>query len=133
MPFKCFAEVIGTIAKRLIRLGQKLLPLRQPCRETLLEVGRIEQGEQGGRQAHRQLRLAIRMLRCPLKGFQQGEITLNQCLEKPVFLQRPWFCRTDVRQMGVQNKGDSAFGQRSAQMVPEFSLLLMMEWIFENC
>lgn len=51
------------------------------------------------------------MLCCPLQGFKQGEITLNQCLEKPVFLQRPWFCRTDVRQMGVQNKGDSAFGQ----------------------
>jgi hypothetical protein len=123
MPFKCFAEVIGTIAKRLIRLGQKLLPLRQPCRETLLEVGRIEQGEQGGRQAHRQLRLAIRTLGCPLKGFQQGEITLNQCLEKPVFLQRPWFCRTDVRQMGVQNKGDSAFGQRSTVLIPKFSLV----------
>ena len=72
------------------------------------------------------------MLDCPLKGFKQGEITLNQCLEKPVFLQRPWFCRTDVRQMGVQNKGDSAFGQRSAQMVPEFSLLLLMEWILRR-
>jgi hypothetical protein len=34
--------------------------------------------------------------------------------------------------MGVQNKGDSAFGQRSALMVPEFSLLLLMEWIFDN-
>ena len=127
MPFKCFAEVIGTIAKRLIRLGQKLLPLRQPCRETLLEVGRIEQGEQGWRQAHRQLRLAIRMLRCPLKGFQQGEITLNQCLEKPVFLQRPWFCRTDVRQIGVQNNGDSAFGQRSTVLIPKFSLVLSLQ------
>jgi hypothetical protein len=93
----------------------------------LLEVGRIEQGEQGGRQAHRQLRLAIRMLRCPLKGFQQGEITLNQCLEKPVFLQRPWFCRTDVRQMGVQNKGDSAFGQRSTVLILKFSLVLLLE------
>ena len=53
MSFKCFAEMIGANAKRLIRLGQKLLPSRQPWRETLLEVGRIEQGEQGGRQAHR--------------------------------------------------------------------------------
>ena len=67
------------------------------------------------------------MLGCPLKRFKQGEITLNQCLEKPVFLQRPWFCRTDVRQMGVQNKGDSAFGQRSTVLIPKFSLVLLLE------
>ena len=127
MPLKCCAEVITCLPKRLICLGQKLLSLLQPCGETLLEIGRIEQREQGGRQAHRQLRLAIGMLGCPLKRFKQGEITLNQCLEKPVFLQRPWFCRTDVRQMGVQNKGDSAFGQRSTVLIPKFSLVLLLE------
>ena len=99
---------------------QQTEPVIQPLRKALLQFSIAEEREQRWRQADGDSGLGLRVLHGLLKNLQKGEVTLDQSLEKPILLERARLSGTDVRQVGVKNQGESAFGHGTTRKVVEF-------------
>ena len=55
--------------------------------------------------------------RCRLQGFKQRQVTLNQCLEKPVLFQGVSFCRPHIGEVGVENQSECPVVQAASQSI----------------
>ena len=87
---------------------EQLQPHGQPGAKALGQPGTAQQGEQGGREPQAQPGPLAWVGRRRLKGVEQGQITLEQGLEVPVFFQGAGLAGMDIGQVGMEHQGQVA-------------------------
>jgi len=85
-----FGQVIRPFTQGWVGQGQQVQTCIEPAREALDQVGVAEERQQGWRQPDGDPRGLCGIASSRLKHLKQWEVALQQGLEEPIFLKRPW-------------------------------------------